>query len=163
MRIKGYLILMLCIVITSVFYCIIGDPKPSLQNIVSETNRQLSQPLKRLKDVVVPAVADSSSYYLGGTNNADEQSELNEKLESLGFVEPPRLFPADVWRNATLPVFVSAVKNGEADPAVAFIRSVQINLPDTTLILYDLGLDDDELNLVSYRPPSSCVRSIRFQ
>lgn len=148
MRIKGYLILMLCIVITSVFYCIIGDPKPSLSNIVTETNRQLSQPLKRLKDAVVPAVADSSSYYLGGTANNDEQSELNEKyLSRLGFVEPPRLWPTNVWRNASLPVLVTAIR--DVDAGLAFIRSVQLNLPDSTLVVYDLGLDDEENGLVS--------------
>lgn len=150
MRIKGPILLMICILVTSIFYCLIGDPKPSLQNIVSETHRQLSQPLKRLKDAVVPAVADSSNYYLG--NDREPDSQLSDKyLRALGFVDSPRLFPSDVWHNVTLPVFVSAIKSGEANLAAGFVKSLQDHLPEYNLVLYDLGLDQDEITLVSFR------------
>lgn len=148
MRIKGPILLMICILVTSIFYCLIGDPKPSLQNIVSETNRQLAQPLKRLKEVVVPAVADSSNYYL--RSDQEPNSQLTDKyLRQLGFVDSPRLYPSDVWHNVTLPVFVSAIKNGQANLAAGFVKSLQDHLPEYTLVLYDLGLDEDEITLVS--------------
>ena len=140
---------MICVLITSIFYCIIGDPKPSLQNIVSETNRQLQQPLKRLKEVVVPAVADSSNYYLG-SNDEQSDHELNEKyLKALGFADNPRLYPVDIWRNATLPILATAVKSSQVDEAINFLKAAQANLPETSVILYDLGLDDDDVDLVS--------------
>ena len=154
MRVKGYLLLMICVLISSIFYCIIGDPKPSLQNIVTETNRQFQQPLKRLKEVVGPAVADSSNYYLG-SNDEQSDHELNEKyLKALGFVENPRLYPADIWRNATLPILVTAVKTGQVDEAINFLKAAQFNLPETTVIVYDLGLDDSDVDLVS----NSCAK-----
>lgn len=127
---------MICILITSIFYLMSSD-----------THKQLSQPLIRLKEVVVPVVADSSSYYLG--KNQQTNQEINEKyLRALGFIENPRLFPNDVWQNVTLPVFVTAISNDQTNHVHPFLKSVQESFPEATVFLYDLGLDEDQINHV---------------
>lgn len=135
MRLKGALLLLVCILITSVFYCLLGDTKPSLNELVSETHRQLSH----LKGVVAPQ-----------TQASEGPEEVNEKyLRTLGFVDKPRLFPDNVWTNVSLPVFVTAVTSTQIHLVTGFIKSLQEHLTDTTLLVYDLGLDDSEILSVS--------------
>ncbi|RWS32024.1 uncharacterized protein B4U80_11628 [Leptotrombidium deliense] len=148
MRIKGILLLMLCIFITSVFYCLVGDQKPSFENFVSETHRQLSQPLIKLRDVVVAPVAEKSSYYLSN-NNQENKEELSEKyLRELGFGEATST-NTDLWKNISLPVFVTAVKSGEIQLVKGFIKSIQEFYPTANLLLYGLDLDDEDINLIN--------------
>ncbi|KAI1309378.1 hypothetical protein HDE_00028 [Halotydeus destructor] len=164
MRFKGSIVLMVCILVTSAFYCMVGDPKPSISSIVSETNRQLAKPLKKLKEVVSPAVSDSADYYLEPDQHKQENDVTKKYLGSLGFVEDPRLFPSLIWRNVTLPVLVSAVKAGMATEAASFIKSVHVRLPDYTLLLFDLGLDEDDFETISAKcNTTSCsVRKFSF-
>ncbi|RWS12444.1 uncharacterized protein B4U79_11706 [Dinothrombium tinctorium] len=134
MRIKGILLLLLCILITSVFYCLIGDQKPPFGTLVSETHRQISQ-------LVVPAVSDLSS-----SNNQQSSEELDEKLRELGFFSENANAN---WQNISLPMFVTAVKSGETQIVKGFIRSIQDFYPDASLLLYVLDLDDDEISLIN--------------
>lgn len=49
MRAKSFLVLVACIVVTSVLICLYGDPKPALDGLVSETHRHFSNLKNNLK------------------------------------------------------------------------------------------------------------------
>ena len=159
-KIKGPLLLLTCILVTSVFYCLIGDPKPSLSTIVTETNRQLASPLKRLRQVVIQ---DTPSYRTSSdpssSDDGEEESESNHLLDQylaqLGFTSNPRLFDPSSNNSydsepANLPIFVTSIKPGQIDFVPAFVKSFHENFPDTDLIAYSILLDDDDLNSVSF-------------
>ena len=46
------------------------------------------------------------------------------------------------------PVIVSSVKSGEAGEAIHFVRNCQMFMPNTTIVLFDLGMSEYELQLV---------------
>lgn len=148
-KIKGPLLLLTCILVTSIFYCLIGDPKPSLSNIVTETNRQLAQPLKRLRQVVIQ---DTPNYYLTEQSDPEEIEAnrlLDQYLAQLGFISNPRLFNQSIDSIDTFPVFVTSIKPGQIDFVPAFVKNFHENFPDLDLIAFAIQLDDDDLNSVS--------------
>ena len=64
---------------------------------------------------------------------------------------PSPLWPDSYWRkagNVSVPVIVSAVQSGHAEEAVDFLRYTKAFLPNTTIILFDLGLSSQELLIV---------------
>lgn len=126
MKTKSFALLLMCIVVTGIFVCMFGDPKPAFQDIVSKTHRQLSQ-LKQLK-VNVPEVKEAGA------------DELHGYLVSLGLTNPapPRL-------NVSLPALVTAADSGQSQLALALLKSAHTFLPEYHLLIFDLGLDDDEL------------------
>lgn len=77
------------------------------------------------------------------TLNADEKY-----LNVLGFTEEPRLYPKDVWKNTSLPVVVTYVRDGQESQAVGFIINMAKMLPNNTILIYNLGLDDRGFKLV---------------
>lgn len=158
-KIKGPILLLTCILVTSIFYCLIGDPKPSLASIVTETNRQLAQPLKRLRQVVISQEEDTPSYYLTDSSDpevVESNRLLDQYLAQLGFTSNPRLFnqstidPADQSTTSFPPVFVTSIKPGQIDFVPAFIKNFHENFPDVDLIAFAIQLDDDDLNSVSH-------------
>ena len=50
--------------------------------------------------------------------------------------------------NVEGPVIVSSVKSGLAGEAIHFVRNAQIFMPNTTIVLFDLGMSEYELQLV---------------
>ena len=152
-KIKGPLLLLTCILVTSVFYCLIGDPKPSLSNIVSETNRQLAQPLKRLRQVVIQ---DTPNYYLTEQSDPEELEAnrlLDQHLARLGFTSNPRLFNQSTDLESSFPIFATSIKPGQIDFVPAFVKNFHENFPDVDLIAFAIQLDDDDLNSVSHSFP----------
>lgn len=154
-KIKGPILLLTCILVTSIFYCLIGDPKPSLSSIVTETNRQLAQPLQRLRQVVVSQEEDTPNYYLSNSIDPEVvQSNrlLDQYLAHLGFTSNPRLFNQSTINpsvDQSYPVFVTSIKPGQIDFVPAFIKNFHENFPDVDLIAFAIQLDDDDLNSVS--------------
>lgn len=146
-RIKAFILLVSCIVVTSIFYCYIGEQRP-LENIY-ENN--LSQSIAKIKKVVVPAVEENRNYYLSNNYaNTVNSEEFNEKyLENLGFIGQPRYYPDQVWTNVSLPVFVTAIKSGESSTLKQIVASLQDYYSNATLIVFDLSLDEDEVKTVS--------------
>ena len=143
MRIKGLLLLVLCVLLTSIFYSLIGNEKHFGQIYDSD---QLYTSIVKIKKVVVPAVAEKSAYYL----RASRSSDISVKyLHHLGFTADPRLFPTDTWSNVSLPVFVTAIKTGEFPLIRGLVRSINEYYSKATLIVYDLNLDDQEADQVS--------------
>lgn len=153
-KIKGPLLLLTCILVTSVFYCLIGDPKPSLSNIVTETNRQLAQPLKRLRQVVIQ---DTPNYYLTDPTDpevVEANRLLDQYLLQLGFTSNPKLFNQSIDSEPYFPTFVTSIKPGQIDFVPAFVKNFHENFPDVDLIAFAVQLDDDDLNSVSHSSPS---------
>ena len=149
LRVKGPLLLLICVLVTSVFYLFIGPDvrRSSLQSIVSETHHRLSQRLRSVVDVREGA---------RDVDEAIESDELQLKyLTSLGFIRNPRLYRVGAT-NASLPVFVTAVKGDQTLAALNLMRQVQELFPDHQLFVYTLNLDEDELKSLNTSCNLSC-------
>lgn len=133
MKTKSFVVLLACILMTTVVVFLYGDPKPSIHEIVSQTHKQFSH-WKTLKVIeTVDAGPDPDEKY----------------LKNLGFVENPRLYPSSVWINVTLPVFVTALSSSDIHLVLSFMKSLQHHFPNQTLIVYDLGLSPSELQTLN--------------
>lgn len=84
-------------------------------------------------------------------NQEAKSSDPEEKyLKQLGFhVDEPRLYPNNIWRNVTLPVFVTAVTPSESQFIFGFLKSFQHHFPNSYLIIYNLGLTPSDYSLVN--------------
>lgn len=183
LRVKGPLLLLICILVTSLFYLFIGPESArshSLQTIVSETRSHLAQ---RLRSVVsnnintnVYGEYSASSPLIDlksdSTQTDPENDELQLKyLTPLGFVWNPRLYPqtssistvagghqnnTSSYTGSALPVFVTAVKSGQALAALNLMREVQEWFPDHQFFVYALTLDEDDLNSLNRSCNTSC-------
>jgi len=143
MRIKGILLLMLCIAFTTIFYCLLGDPKPTINNIVTETHRQLSH----LKGVVISGNNDNNN----DINSEESEPKCDKYLRALGFNSNARLFNTtnNVYNNKSLPVFVTAINSEQINLAIGFVKSFKDYISFSySLIIYDLGLDQQQIHLV---------------
>lgn len=70
-------------------------------------------------------------------------------LNQLGFIENPRLFPNDVWKNTSLPVIVTYVMEGQESQAIGLINNIAKILPNNSILVYNLGLGNYGLKTVS--------------
>ena len=92
MRSKGLLLVLLCLLATSVFYLLVGDPAaPSTDSLTAQA--QSSPTPAQLRQVPFPVRH-------ARVVTRDESQRL---LQSLGFASTPRQYPADRWRNVSLP------------------------------------------------------------
>lgn len=130
---------------SSIFVIFGGNQQASIQSIVSETHKGLNK-LKRLKD---------------NLNHPEEKKLLpNENhLLQLGFVQQPHLHPDPLWTNISVPVVVTYIrKSGHEKQAVGFLRNMQQHLPNTTVLIYNLGLDEDAVQIVhNYCDSVRCI------
>ncbi|KAG5889206.1 hypothetical protein JTB14_033284 [Gonioctena quinquepunctata] len=134
--------LTLCVILSfSLIFIIFGQEKPeSIQSIVTTTNEQI----KNFKDNLLDAETK--------TLNADEKY-----LHFLGFVEEPRLFPDDIWRNTSLPVIVTYALDGQESLAIGLIINVAKVIPNNTILVYNLGLSDQGFKtLTNYCNSTRC-------
>lgn len=69
-------------------------------------------------------------------------------LEQLGFIKSPRLYPNDIWKNTSLPVIVTSVREGQESQIYGLISNVARIFPNNTLLVYDLGLSGYTLKFV---------------
>jgi len=139
MRAKSYLLGFICTVGATIILLMFGDQRPEIQNLVSETHRQI-------KDRVFQ-------------NFKDRDLEADEKyLDLLGFGDNARHYPDNVWRNSSLPVIVSYIKQGETEQGVGLARNIAHFLPNHTLLLYNFGLPESDIQLLaSHCNSSRCV------
>ncbi|XP_023706719.1 uncharacterized protein LOC111864022 [Cryptotermes secundus] len=93
MRTKNFVLFLICVVATSIFLILVGNQRPSIQTLVTETHKQLNN-LKNFKE---------------NLENAEEKRFLadDKYLTLLGFTEHPRLYPAAIWKNTSLPIIVT--------------------------------------------------------
>ena len=121
-------------IFSSGFYLLSGNHQKSLKTIVKETKVQIDN-LKK--------------------NFDDEKGKLlhieNKYLKHLNLYFPGNFYPNATWLNygnASDPVLVSSVMTGQAGDAIHFVRNAQMFMPNSTIILYDLGISQHEFQLV---------------
>jgi hypothetical protein len=126
-----------CIVLSCGFFVMTGNRQKSLKTIVKETRVQIETLKKNFKDE-------------GKLLSVDDKY-----LKRLGLLldggTAADYYPDSNWRkvgNASEPVILSAVSSGRAGDAVHFVRNAQMFMPNTTVIIYDLGMSQHEHQLV---------------
>lgn len=149
MRTKSFVIFLIFVVATSVFLILVGNQRPSIQTIVTETHKQLNN-LKNFKE---------------NLENAEEKRFLadDKYLTLLGFTESPRLYPAAVWKNTSLPIIVTYVLDGDEQQGIGFARNIAHFLPNHTTLIYNLGLGQYELQMLQSHCNSSRCSVINFE
>lgn len=70
-------------------------------------------------------------------------------LKILGFVRTPRLYPHAVWRNSSLPIIITAVQRGQVHHAIGLMRNIVTQLPNHSAVVYNLGISNYDLKIVS--------------
>lgn len=161
MRAKSFLVLVACIVVTSVLICLYGDPKPALDGLVSETHRHLSNLKNNLKDVV--------------PEQRDPQ-ELERYLQHLG-LSPLAPTAGDGPSPSSVVLSVAANESGPLPPVVGtamgsdqlarlpgFLEACQAHFPDHSVVVYALDLGPSELQTAqSMCNSSNCtLRTLNF-
>ena len=131
MRQRAFLLFLTCLVFTSLAVLLLPSRRgASFNKIVKETQEKISH----LSDNLI---SDQSS--------PDLLAPSPVYLTTLGLSGPgwPQLYPLGSWlvaERASQPSLVSAVEPGQAELGLGFIRSATHFLPDTSLLLYDLGV-----------------------
>nr|CAD7596667.1 unnamed protein product [Timema genevievae] len=131
MRTKTFVLFLMCVIATSVILILVGNKRPTIESIVSETHKQLHN-LKTFKE---------------NLENAEEKRLVadDKYLTLLGFVEQPRQFPGDV-------------RDGQEQQGVGFARNTAHFLPNHTTLIYNLGLSQYGLQMLQANCNSSrCV------
>lgn len=83
-----------------------------------------------------------------------EQKELvvnEDYLLTLGFVTKPAIYPSSSWKNTTLPVVVTYVLDDEHSQAIGLVMCSAKYLPNHAILVYNLGISDYQLLLVSFK------------
>lgn len=94
-----------------------------------------------------------------------EQKELvvnTEYLFTLGFVPNPAVYPNTSWKNTTLPVVVTYVLDDDHSQAIGLVTCAAKYLPDHAILVYNLGISDYQLVLVSTYLPNRITQSVLF-
>jgi len=131
MRTKNFLIVLLLVAVTSVLFIFLSpatEQNDSIKSIVSQTHEQIKVLQENLR-------------------NANEKSlEVDEKyLELLGFLPTAETIPKSNFS------IVTYARAGQLDHALLYAQNVQSKLPNDTLIVYDLGLsEEDQRALINY-------------
>ncbi|KAL3270007.1 hypothetical protein HHI36_009064 [Cryptolaemus montrouzieri] len=141
MRTKNFIFILCSVIIISFVLIAFGQNKPeAIQNIVSSTHQQLRNFQDNLRD------AESK------TLKADEKY-----LKLLGFTKTPRYYPNDIWRNTSLPVIVTSVREGQESQVYSLMSNIVRIFPNNTLLVYDLGLSTYTLKfLLNHCNSSRC-------
>lgn len=148
MRTKNFIVILCSIVVVSFIIVTFGQNKPdTIQNIVSTTHQQIRNFQDNLRDAEAKTLVADEKY-----------------LTLLGLTKKPRLYPNDVWKNTSLPVIVTSVKEGQESQVYGLITNVAKVLPNNTLLVYDLGLSNYNLKILyNYCNNSRCqVQSFDF-
>ncbi|XP_055374418.1 uncharacterized protein LOC129607420 [Condylostylus longicornis] len=137
MRTKNFIIILCCVVLTSFIFIILGpagQQNDSIKNIVTQTHQQLRELQENLRA-------------------SDEKTlEVDEKyLAHLGFIQPTF--------NGTKSNFsiVTYVQDGQAPSVILLSQNIAAKFPNEYLLIYDLGLSEDDSHaLNSYCNSSKC-------
>lgn len=137
MRTKNFLILLVLIIITSFLFFILGpatEQNDSLKNIVSQTHQQIKVLQENLR------------------NSKEKSLEIDEKyLELLGFKPTAAIAPNSARGKLEFSI-VTYVRPGQLDTAVLFAQNIQTRLPNVTLLIYDLGLAEEDQRTLTSTP-----------
>lgn len=132
MRTKNFLIFLVLIIFTGLLFIILGpatEQNDSLKNIVTQTHQQIKVLQENLR------------------NSREKSLEIDEKyLEILGFKPIPTVPNDMTTRNFSVVTYVQA---GQLDTAVLYAQNIQTKLPNVSLLIYDLGLSEDDLRTLT--------------
>lgn len=134
MKSRTCFLIIICLVVATIFFIIFEDQRPTIQTLVTETNKQIDN-IKNFKDNL----------------EISEQKKLlidDKYLKILGFVENPHLYPHSVWRNSTLPIIVTTVQRGQIHHAIGFVRNIMAQLPNHSVVVYNLGLSTYDAKMI---------------
>lgn len=136
MKTKNVFLLLILLALTSSLFVIFGgNQQTSIQSIVSETHKRFNK-LKQLKE---------------NLNQPEEKRLLGSEkhLALLGFDQNPLLYPHSLWINTSVPAIVTYVRQpGHEKQAVGFLKNVQHFFPNITILVYNLGLDPENIQIV---------------
>ncbi|XP_059482802.1 uncharacterized protein LOC132200955 [Neocloeon triangulifer] len=146
MRTKNFVVLLVCIICTSVYLCLFGSQRPTIENIVSQTHKQLNN-LKSFKENLIDI--------------EEKTLEVDPKYLNLVGLQkdtPVKYYPSSAWTNSSLPVIVTSVTYDEEFDAIGFVRNAHHFAPNHTVMVYNLGLGQAELeNVLRHCNHSRCV------
>jgi len=129
MRIKGLLLLLICIAGSSIVFIAFSNQRPSIQTIVTETHKQLRSFQENLKDVEEKRLVTDSKYLaLLGLDGQTTTTPINPK-------------PYNV-------TVVSLVRPGNEQYIYGFVRNVSHFLPNNSIVIYSVGLNEDSLQSI---------------
>lgn len=124
MRTKNFLIFLVLVIVTSLLFIILGpatEQNDSIKSIVSQTHQQIKVLTKNLQDANEKSLEVEPRY-----------------LELLGFKPTPISVPRSNFS------IVTYVRPGQLDTLLLYAQNVQSKLPNDTLLIYDLGLSEDD-------------------
>lgn len=134
MKSRTCFLIIICLVVATIFFLIFEDQRPTIQTLVTETNKQLDN-IKNFKDNL----------------ELSEQKKLvtdDKYLKILGFVEDPHLYPHKVWRNSSLPIIITTVQRGQIHHAIGFVHNIMTLLPNHSAVVYNLGLSSYDVSML---------------
>lgn len=138
-----------CILVTSLFVLMLpGRQRPAINRLVRETRHHISNLKNNL-------IRDSEDLH-------ETSTQLDTAyLQQLGLMGKPVLYPDGPWltaRRVSDPALVTAVEPGQGELAVGFVKSAVHFLPETSILVYDLGVSRYETEiLLKYCNTSSCT------
>lgn len=143
MRTKGLLLLLICIAGSSIVFIAFSNQRPSIQTLVTETHKQLRNFQENLKDVEEKRLVTDSKYLamLG--------------LDGLTSTTPFSLKSQNV-------TVVSLIRPGNEQHIYGFVRNVSHFLPNNSIVIYSVGLNDDSLQSVRAACNSTRCNVIHF-
>ncbi|XP_046736524.1 uncharacterized protein LOC124405555 [Diprion similis] len=137
MRTKGLLFFLICIVGSSILFVALSNQRPSIQTLVTETHKQLRSFQENLKDVEEKRLVTDSKY-----------------LALLGLDHEFNTTPIVPSQNVTI---VTLLRPGNEQQIYGFIKNVTHFLPNYSIVIYSVGLNDDVLlNVKSTCNSSKC-------
>ncbi|XP_011631535.1 uncharacterized protein LOC105423481 [Pogonomyrmex barbatus] len=129
MRIKGLLLLLICIAGSSIIFIAFSNQRPSIQTLVTETHKQLRSFQENLKDVEEKRLVTDSKYLaLLGLDGQTTTTPISPKPH-----------------NVTV---VSLVRPGNEQYIHGFVRNVSHFLPNNSIVIYSVGLNEDSLQSI---------------
>ncbi|XP_072763044.1 uncharacterized protein [Anoplolepis gracilipes] len=143
MRIKGLLLLLICIAGSSIVFIAFSNQRPSIQTLVTETHKQLRNFQENLKDVEEKRLVTDSKYLalLG--------------LDGQTSTTPISLKPQNV-------TVVSLVRPGNEQYIYGFVRNISHFLPNNSIVIYSVGLNEDSLQSIRLACNSTRCNVIHF-
>lgn len=143
MRIKGLLLLLICIAGSSIVFIAFSNQRPSIQTLVTETHKQLRNFQENLKDVEEKRLVTDSKYLalLG--------------LDGQTSTTPISLKPQNV-------TVVSLVRPGNEQYIHGFVRNISHFLPNNSIVIYSVGLNEESLQSIRLACNSTRCNVIHF-
>lgn len=143
MRTRSLLLFLICIVGSSIVFIAFSSQRPSIQTLVTETHKQLRNFQENLKDVEEKRLVTDSKY-----------------LALLGFDEQTNTTPLiPKSHNVTV---VTLLRPGSEQNIYGFVKNITHFLPNNSIVVYSVGLNDDSLQAVRSVCNSSRCNVMQF-